>query len=133
MAQITNSLIEAYRVTTVARAELAAVAWAEVPGVLRALGQELSPEDAATVAAGIAEPSPARGQASARRLLAVRGILALAGDRAARAADHGDVVGVHPSIQAAHEMCVELVGLLGGALALADVAHRVAAKVEVVS
>jgi hypothetical protein len=129
MTKITDRLLDAYRITTPARAELANVAWLEIPGLLRTLGCELTPEHAATIAAGLAEPE-SRGQMSTRRIINARGILALAGDRAHAASSHGGVTGMHVSIQAAHEMCVELVGLLGAALSLLDVASRVAAGLD---
>lgn len=121
MTKITDRLLAAYRVTIPARTALANVAWPEIPGVLRALGCEPSPEDAGTIAAGI-------GDGSARKIIALRGILALAGDRA-RAARHAGGH-EHCSPAAAEEMCVELVRLLGAALSLLDAASRIAAGVD---
>ena len=121
MTNITNRLLDAYRTTIPARAALANVAWPEIPGLLRALGCERSPEDAAVIAAGI-------GDSSARNILALRGILALAGDRA-RASRHGGGR-EHCRAGAAEEMCSELVQLLGAALSLLDVASRVTAGLD---
>jgi hypothetical protein len=127
MTKITNRLLTAYRTTIPARAALAEVPWAEIPSLLRALGCELNPEDAAIVAAGLTE-TDARGQMSARRIIDVRGILALAGDRAHAASSHG--AHAHTQLIAAAEMCAELVRLLGAALSLLDVSSRVAAGLE---
>jgi hypothetical protein len=118
MTTITNRLLAAYRVTIPARAALAEVAWPEIPSLLRALGCEQSPENAAVIAAGI-------GDGSTRALVALRGILALAGDRARHSGGRE-----HCRAGAAEEMCCELVNLLGAALSLLDVASRVAAGLD---
>jgi hypothetical protein len=122
MTPITNQLLAAYRRAIPARKELASVDWHALPELLRALGCEACPDDAAMLTAGI-------GDGSARSLLALRLLLVLLGDRAYPRNGFGGFV--HCGRQAAAEMCSELVSLIGAALSLLDVSSRVAAGLDV--
>lgn len=122
---ILAALLAAHHTAAPAREALAEVPWAEIPELLTALGVPLAPNDAAVVAAGIAETDAPRGRIDARRIVAIRHLLAIAGDSARRAVTHGGRT--HATIAAAAELCSELVGLTAEALSLLDTASRVAA------
>jgi hypothetical protein len=108
---VLDALLAAHRVTEAARTSLRAVDWAALPGLLRALGADQSLAVSAILSATPDAP---------RDLVPLRAVLSAIGDRASR--PRADRQEQHSSQRAVAALCAELVGLLGAATSLEDIA-----------
>jgi hypothetical protein len=111
---VLTTLLTAHHATEAARETARAIPWAELPGLLRALGSEQSAETAAMLAAG-----PMRDPADAS---AMRSVLASIGDRAMAPGRAGrPITACHRAVGA---LCAELCGVLAASTTLWDVCPR---------
>lgn len=120
---ITDRLIQAAQVVAQYRTELKEIDWPAIPPVLKALGFEL-PLATAVLFDSVAD--------DCRKWPVIRAVLASVADTANRARLHHTVTSdiVPRQASAARIMCAELVGILGGALSLSDMAAWIVSEVE---